>query len=258
VVSVGVVAALTGFGLAGLSGQVQAASAVTVKLTATGACDSNPDGGGLPIVTLATGNITRSNKIRISGRLTGWTPGHSYTDAQLGSPGKAGDGLADLGTADAHGNLTVTNVLAKGGAEGYRGSLVGATVYDTADPAKRTNTNIAIADNCSRLIAGSSHDRLIRGTLRLIQQGDGNLVLYQGGKALWSTRTNHHPGAQTVIQGDGNLAVYSSALKALWSSRTNQNGNPGVSAALVLQDDKNLVLYEQAPVSRVLWATYTD
>ncbi|MGN6275547.1 MAG: NlpC/P60 family protein [Solirubrobacterales bacterium] len=70
-------------------------------------------------------------------------------------------------------------------------------------------------------------------------QGDGNLVLYQGGKALWSSETDGHPGAFAVMQEDGNLVVYEGTT-ALWNSGT--WGFPG--ASLVLQDDSNLVIYQ--------------
>jgi cell wall-associated NlpC family hydrolase len=82
---------------------------------------------------------------------------------------------------------------------------------------------------------------------RLVMQGDGNLVLYAGGKALWSSKTNGHNGANAVMQGDGNLVVYR-AGKALWSSKT--NGHSG--AILDMQDDGNLVIYWQG---RALWAS---
>jgi len=228
----------------------------TVKLTATGSCDFGLD-GNKSFTTLATPNITRSYKIIVSGTLAGLTPGHSYT--LHASNGTLAAGAVNLGTADAHGNLRVTNLVDNGGASGYTGSTQRATVTDNASPhGAATASTIKIADNCSQLVAGSSHDRLMLGTLKLIQQGDGNLVLYLGNKALWSSHTNYHPGAHTVMQGDGNLVIYSPAGKALWSSRTHQKASPPCSAILSLQGDKNLVLREKSPVSRVLWATYTN
>lgn len=253
--------ALTTAGVVGFAGQAQAVQAVTVKLTAQRVCDSDPFDGPAN-TTLATANITFSFEIRLSGELTGLTPGHSYFVHTNG--GNEADPSADIGTADANGNLTFTNALDDGGANGYRGMSEGAGIFDLTNGSLPEGIPVAtamipIADNCSRLIAGTSHDRLIVGTLRLIQQGDGNLVLYQGGKALWSARTGGHPAAQTVLQGDGNLVIYSPAGKALWSARTNQkNANSQFSAILVLQRDKNLVLYQNYPVAKVLWATYTN
>lgn len=253
--------ALTGAGFFGLSGEAQAEPVVTVHLTAQGVCHSNPDRSGPPVTTLATANITHFFQIIVSGTLTGLKPGHQY-DLFTANSNLASD-FADLGKADANGNLTVTNVVDDGGASGYTGTSQDASIYDyndgrPEDGAPVGGTVIPIADNCSRLIAGSSHDRLVQGTLRLIQQGDGNLVLYQGSKPLWFTKTGGNPGAVTVLQGDGNLVVYAKTGKALWSSRTNQKADSNLTAALILQGDKNLVLYERTPVSKVLWATYTN
>lgn len=73
----------------------------------------------------------------------------------------------------------------------------------------------------------------------LIMQGDGNLVLYQAGSALWSSGTAGDSGATATMQADGNLVIYDGGV-AKWNSGT--NGSPG--AVLVLQDDSNLVIYQ--------------
>lgn len=75
----------------------------------------------------------------------------------------------------------------------------------------------------------------------LLQQTDGNLVLYQGRTALWATATRQR-GAVTAMQADGNLVVYGAHAKALWAA------NAGVhkGATLVLQDDGNLVIYTKS------------
>ena len=85
---------------------------------------------------------------------------------------------------------------------------------------------------------------------RLIMQGDGNLVIYHGGSALWSTRTNGHGGANAVMQGDGNFVVYQSG-HALWNSHTDHHGG----ANLDMQDDGNLVIRE---AGNAIWATHTE
>lgn len=89
------------------------------------------------------------------------------------------------------------------------------------------------------------------GAYRLIQQADGNLVEYQGPKAVWASRTN---GADrwTTMQADGNLVVYtgpSGGAKALWASGT--SGADG--ARLSLQNDGNAVIYSAGQVA--LWST---
>ncbi|GAA4637526.1 hypothetical protein GCM10023196_091670 [Actinoallomurus vinaceus] len=80
----------------------------------------------------------------------------------------------------------------------------------------------------------------------LAQQTDGNLVLYRGKKALWSSVTGQHSGAFTAMQKDGNLVVYK-GKKALWYSNTARN--PG--AFLAVQNDGNLVIYSKA--KKALW-----
>jgi hypothetical protein len=78
-----------------------------------------------------------------------------------------------------------------------------------------------------------------RGQYKLIMQGDGNLVLYQEGKALWSSETGGNPGSYAVMQGEGNLVVYDGGT-ATWNSST-----WGFSGAyLALQNEGNLVIYQ--------------
>jgi len=84
----------------------------------------------------------------------------------------------------------------------------------------------------------------------LLQQTDGNLVFYQGKKALWSSVTAGHPGASTAMQPDGNLVVYGKDKKALWQSDTARH--PG--AALAVQDDGNLVIYGKD--KKALWSRH--
>ena len=88
------------------------------------------------------------------------------------------------------------------------------------------------------------------GLYQFDMQTDGNLVLYKGATALWSSQTDGHPGAYVVMQTDGNLVVYSAAGQALWDSQT--HGYSG--AYLILQDDGDAVIYGSG---EQLWATAT-
>lgn len=54
----------------------------------------------------------------------------------------------------------------------------------------------------------------------IVMQKDGNLVVYGHGKALWQSHTYNHPGAYLVLQRDRNLVIYSAAGKSLWQSGT--------------------------------------
>lgn len=88
------------------------------------------------------------------------------------------------------------------------------------------------------------------GRFTLVQQSDGNLVLYEnGGKALWATGTDGTAGSVAVMQEDGNLVVYTDDGKPVWDSGT--WGHPG--AWLAIQDDGNVVIYE----SKAIWDTGT-
>ena len=71
----------------------------------------------------------------------------------------------------------------------------------------------------------------------VMQASDGNLVLYQGGHALWSSGAQG-AGAYAVMQSDGNFVIYNGGAARWWS---NTSGFAG--AQLVLQDDSNLVAY---------------
>ncbi|GAA0984093.1 hypothetical protein GCM10009555_057190 [Acrocarpospora macrocephala] len=91
------------------------------------------------------------------------------------------------------------------------------------------------------------------GRVRLVMQGDGNLVLYRvdDGHPLWDTGTWGGPVTRAVMQGDGNFVLYDDSGQAHWASGT--DGNLG--AWLCLQNDGNLVVYGTA--GNPLWATNT-
>lgn len=109
-----------------------------------------------------------------------------------------------------------------------------------------------------RLLAGQRldiGDELIsrNGRVRLVMQGDGNLVLYRtdDGAPLWASDTWQQPVSHAVMQHDGNFVLYSDEEKPYWA--TNTDGNPG--ACIVAQDDGNLVLYGGSGTA--LWASHT-
>lgn len=88
------------------------------------------------------------------------------------------------------------------------------------------------------------------GKYRLTMQTDGNLVVYCGDNALWSSGTY----GSTVMEGlkfqsDQNLVLY--GPEAIWASVTDNSGG----SRLTMQDDGNLVLYTTDNTS--VWHTET-
>ena len=75
-------------------------------------------------------------------------------------------------------------------------------------------------------------------------QTDGNLVLFQGRKGIWSTRTSGRPGTYAQLHKDGNFVLLQNG-RAIWSTRTSRY--PG--AVLSVQPG-NAVLTHQG---RIVW-----
>jgi hypothetical protein len=88
---------------------------------------------------------------------------------------------------------------------------------------------------------------------RLTMQANGNLGLRYGGVGIawWGAVTNV-PGSRLVLQGDGNLVIYSPAGKALWQSHTS---GAGAGCVLTVQENRNVVLRNRAGVP--IWQTHT-
>lgn len=87
------------------------------------------------------------------------------------------------------------------------------------------------------------------GRYDLVYQGDGNLVLYAGSQALWTSGTAGQSPGEVAMQPDGNLVVYNSGRARVWSTGT--QGQSG--AFLRVQDDANLVVYSRGG-RFALWA----
>ena len=92
----------------------------------------------------------------------------------------------------------------------------------------------------------------------LIFQGDSNLVLYQNGRGenngityIWASWTQGRQADRVVMQGDGNFVMYD-GLNPIWNTGTDRN--PG--AWIQLQGDGNLVIY--TPPANPIWTTSTD
>ena len=92
------------------------------------------------------------------------------------------------------------------------------------------------------------------GRFVLWLQDDGNLVIYDGGSAIW--RASLQPGKLLLNQTDGNLVLYADQDKplpanAVWASGTDHTA----AGPLAMRDDGNLVRTDSA--GRVIWASDT-
>lgn len=136
-----------------------------------------------------------------------------------------------------------------GGDHGVLGSVTVATLATTM---YKPNG----ATSCGQLSAGqglvvgqtlTSCD----GRFSLTLQFDGNLVLYQAGKALWATGTSGSNGYAALQQSDGNFVLYDLQGHALWAAGT----WPHPGNVFKLQNDGNLVVYNTQGTA--LWASNT-
>ena len=134
--------------------------------------------------------------------------------------------------------------------------VVSALVVGLAVTTLYASPNAASAVMFSNLSAGqtlgpgesvSSDD----GSFTLLYQDDGNLVLYSGAGALWSTGTVGTEPGFASMQGDGNFVVYDASGNAVWASNTFGDGN-----WLAVQNDGNVVIYDAG--GNALWATGTS
>jgi hypothetical protein len=97
-------------------------------------------------------------------------------------------------------------------------------------------------------------------------QNDGNFVVYNGSTPLWNSGTFGNPGAELVFSGQfPQIQIIGTNQSVLWTNllefsagsfRLSQGGSVSVgSFSLVMQNDGNLVLYQQN--GPVVWSTGT-
>jgi hypothetical protein len=100
------------------------------------------------------------------------------------------------------------------------------------------------------------------GRFKAVMQGDGNFVVYDGGRALWASMQNWGaPGSATIsMQGDGNLCMYPTTETRYggsnWCSYQRLNIPLYGNHKLIMQDDGNLVMYKSDGVT-ALWNSNT-
>jgi MYXO-CTERM domain-containing protein len=89
------------------------------------------------------------------------------------------------------------------------------------------------------------------GRFRLTLQLDGNLVLYEGDKALWASNSNNFSPFDATLQTDCNLVLYDAGKAAHWAS--NSSGHSGCT--LAVQNDGDVVIYDGNHA--IVWQTNT-
>ncbi|WP_441249941.1 hypothetical protein [Kitasatospora sp. McL0602] len=87
------------------------------------------------------------------------------------------------------------------------------------------------------------------GSTVLAMQGDGNVVLYRNGTAIWVAPGAMPTANSLVIQGDGNLVAYSATGTPVWNS-----GTGGHYGAVLGIYDAGAITVESTD-SKVIWAS---
>lgn len=109
-----------------------------------------------------------------------------------------------------------------------------------------------------RLTSGQSlpsgqYLRSTNGKYIVLLQGDGNLVIYTPGyHVLWASHSGGKGATSAVMQGDGNLVLYTSGNAPVWHTATNGNG----ASYLIMQNDGNFVIYTNAGLPK--WQSGTS
>lgn len=89
------------------------------------------------------------------------------------------------------------------------------------------------------------------GSYRVILQGDGNLVIYNGSHPTWDSTTSGYwvgPTGRLTMQSDGNLVIYNSNYYPYWDIGKNPHFDPAAGRYgyyLKIQNDGNLVVYNR-------------
>jgi GH25 family lysozyme M1 (1,4-beta-N-acetylmuramidase) len=186
-----------------------------------------------------------------------WASGTSGTDGEVAV--MQGDGNFVL-----YGKTS--NALWASGTSGHGGASLAVqddgnvVVYAGSDALWASGTNVpgspAAPTACGALAPGQGmvrgeSVRSCDGRFTFAMQTDGNLVYYDGAKAIWNTGTEGTKAYFAVMQGDGNFVLYDTKSAALWSTGT--SGHDG--ARFAAQTDGNLVVY--ATTNAALWASNT-
>lgn len=148
--------------------------------------------------------------------------------------------------------IVITAIAASSAIENSKNSQANATTSAANSAVVISSLNPGDRLNPGNSLQIGQYIISVSGQIKLILQGDGNLVLYDSSnKPLWATGTNGKAVSRAVVQTDGNFVLYDKNNIKLWS--TNTAGHPG--AFLIVQNDGNTVLYDTS--LNQLWSTNT-
>jgi len=108
-------------------------------------------------------------------------------------------------------------------------------------PTEAASASLTPATNLLRAssVLGPDQSLVSRdGDYRLTMGRDGNLVLFEHGKATWESGTQGHIDAFAELQRDGNFVIFA-GREVLWQTTTT-----GLDNYLVVEDDGNVVIYD--------------
>ncbi len=102
----------------------------------------------------------------------------------------------------------------------------------------------------SEILYGDGYVLSSNGSYKLVmQQSDGNLVVYGPNGAIWNARSGGNAGSYVSFQSDGNLVLKKPSGKYCHSSTAGKGGH-----RLVMQNDGNLVIYK-SDMTTAVWAS---
>jgi hypothetical protein len=94
---------------------------------------------------------------------------------------------------------------------------------------------------------GTPANQMLNCTFSALLGTDGNFVVYQGSQPVWSTNTAGRGGVRMVLQGDGNLVLLNGSNMPLWDAKTANKGAIGLllstSGTLAIVDRNSMPVW---------------
>jgi hypothetical protein len=83
------------------------------------------------------------------------------------------------------------------------------------------------------------------------------ILSLDGATMYWCTPTASTNPGKLILQGDGNLCMYSSSNAYYWGTGTSAGAGAGTSYNFIFQSDRNLVVYNSPLTTRTFkWGCY--